>query len=247
MQQLASALAGHPTLRHLELSHNPLLDGVTALGDALAHNRSLTKLSMPFTGMNDDSCDALARALSQGSTVAQLDLSGNRITAEGMAVLAKGLAGFSAHSSRAGSPRCRRALRPADAAVTDGTPTSLTLTANTTLTSLNLTANHNIGGEGALLISAALPHCNIRSLSLAGCRIGASPCGRLVANLMRSQVESLDLSSNAIEDEGAWELAWGLPECPIKELRLAVNEIEDDGAAEVRLPKEAIQIMLRSR
>eukprot|EP00966_Prymnesium_polylepis_P260649 6020676-Prymnesium_polylepis.1 len=66
-RHLASALVGHPTLRSLQLPHNPLLSGAAALGDALVHNRSLTNLSMPFTGLRDDACDALARALCGGS------------------------------------------------------------------------------------------------------------------------------------------------------------------------------------
>ena len=200
-EQLASALAGHPTLRSLELPHNPLLGGAVALGDALVHNRSLTNLSVPFTGLGDEACDALARALCGGSTVRILDLSGNRLTGAGAAVLASGLA----HPDKP----------------------------NRALTSLNLTANHKIGAEGALAIGAALRGCALRVLSLAGCGIGHAPCGRLVASLRGSAVETLDLSSNEIKDEGTWELAWGLPGCAVRDLRLAVNEIEDDGATEL--------------
>ncbi|KAL1510159.1 hypothetical protein AB1Y20_006490 [Prymnesium parvum] len=226
-QQLAAALEGHPTLRRLELPHNPLLDGAVALGEALVHNRSLTKLAMPFTGLNDDACDALSRALSGGSIVATLDLSGNRITAVGVALLAQGLCG-SARLGQASSP-----VTPRRGQAASGTSMPSGVKVNRTLTSLNLTANHAIGAEGALAISSALPHCDLRFLSLAGCCTGASPCGRLMSSLRRSSVECLDLSSNEIGDEGTWDLAWGLAGSPVRDLRLAVNSIEDDGAAEL--------------
>ena len=206
---LAAAVAAHPTLQSLSLEHNPIQDGgVAALATALCGPGSrLASLSLSFTGAKDGACGAIATRLAAGAPLHSLDLGGNIVSAEGVALLADAI----------------------------GSPSGCALRV------LNLSANWRIGPAGALALAAALPSSELRQLRLAGCALGAAPCGRIAAAIARSMLELLDLSHNQIGDCGAWDLAWVLaePRTRLTHLALQSNDIEDDGAAELVAALEA--------
>ena len=94
---LARALDGHPSLTHLELEHNPILDtGGATLAAVLARTR-VRSLSLRFTGVADATCEVLGTALGGGRRPAlrELQLSGNRISTAGVEALTRcGLGGL---------------------------------------------------------------------------------------------------------------------------------------------------------
>ena len=220
-RELGATVARHPTLRSLNVAHNPLLDaGAAAIADGAVASKSLRHLRMPFTGAADGCCAALALTLRPADASAGLEtlvLSGCNVTAAGVASLAA-VGGVLPPAGEEGDeyPMRRGRLRV-----------------------LDLSANHLIGGAGARAIAKALgaPSLrHLRELRLGGCAVGASAAGELVAALPRATaLRSVDLSANGLKDEGAWAVAWAFDALPatLGELDLSSNGIEDDGALEL--------------
>ena len=221
-RELGATVARHPTLRSLNVAHNPLLDaGAAAIADGAVASKSLRHLRMPFTGAADGCCASLALTLRPADASAGLEtlvLSGCNVTAAGAARLVAAVGGVLPPAGEEGDeyPMRRGRLRV-----------------------LDLSANHLIGGAGARAIAKALgaPSLrHLRELRLGGCAVGASAAGELVAALPRATaLRSVDLSANGLKDEGAWAVAWAFDALPatLGELDLSSNGIEDDGALEL--------------
>ena len=98
---LARALDGHPSLTHLELEHNPILDTGGATLAAVLARTCVRSLSLRFTGVADATCEVLGTALGGGAgggrrpALRELQLSGNRISTAGVEALTRcGLGGL---------------------------------------------------------------------------------------------------------------------------------------------------------
>jgi Ran GTPase-activating protein (RanGAP) involved in mRNA processing and transport len=76
----------------LEWNFLGMHNGVEALGEALAHNRSLTQLDLRNNKVGSDGASSLARGLAGNATLTSLDLRWNNIQAAGGQALADALA-----------------------------------------------------------------------------------------------------------------------------------------------------------
>ena len=223
----ASALATNRSVEQLQLGCSYInAAGAASIASALSVNEKLQQLELPYNPLLDVGCQALGRALVRNSCLRTLVLPFTGLGDGACAALALAL--------RGGCPLITLDLS-GNQLTAAGVAALAPALAHTQLASLALSANQRIGGRGVAALAAVLPEASsLRSLSLDGCAVGAAPCGRLAASLVRSHVASLDLSGNEIGDEGSWELAWRLPECAnLRTLSLANNDIEEDGASEL--------------
>ena len=84
--ELAAALCNNPTLRDLDLGHNPIgehVEGVTAVVKMLVENKTLTLLDLQDCHISSESAVELAAALRTNSTLKCLFLNDNSIGVEG--------------------------------------------------------------------------------------------------------------------------------------------------------------------
>ncbi|XP_063048955.1 NACHT, LRR and PYD domains-containing protein 3-like [Engraulis encrasicolus] len=90
---LAAALSSGSSLRQLDLRGNKLQDsGVALLSAALGNPLcQLETLTLRYCKLTGKSCSSLAAALSSGSSLRQLDLSGNNLQDSGVALLSAAL------------------------------------------------------------------------------------------------------------------------------------------------------------
>ena len=201
---LARALDGHPSLTHLELEHNPILDtGGATLAAVLVRTR-VRSLSLRFTGVADATCEVLGTALGGGAgggrrpALRELQLSGNRISTAGVEALTRcGLGGLH----------------------------SLDLTAN-----LALDAGAALAIAKVLPMSELrtlrLAACKVDKR---GCSRLAAELVRPGCKLAL-----LDLSANHFGSDGSDELAWVLPKChALTSLSLADCDLADEAADEL--------------
>eukprot|EP00959_Pyramimonas_sp_CCMP1952_P141079 2952716-Pyramimonas_sp.AAC.3 len=106
-------------------------------------------------------------------------------------------------------------------------------------------AGNRIGADGALALSAALPHTRRLSvLNLSGNEVGCEGAGFLADLLVeapRSPLTDLDLSANGIGDGGAADLAEALVGCTLPRLRLSLlgNEFGARARAQLRSSVES--------
>ena len=226
---LATALKANQVLEELELGCNGM--GPTAaaeLGAAVGGHASLRHLAVAQNPILDAGAAAIGAALQSNRRLARLELAFTGASDGACAALARALAAEG--SALAHLDLCGNAVGAAGCEAL-----AVGVRASRALRTLLLSANP-LGPAGGVALAGALPRGPLRTLSVAGCKIGAGPCGRIAHALPESSLAALDLSNNAIGDVGAWALAWALESCAeLKELRLASNEIEDDGAAELRL------------
>ena len=84
--KLAAALCKNTTLKHLDLSRNPIgehVEGVTAVAEMLVENKTLTVLDLQDCHINSEGAVELAAALCKNSTLKHLKLDFNPIGVEG--------------------------------------------------------------------------------------------------------------------------------------------------------------------
>ena len=216
---LAAALEGHASLTHLNLDHNPILDvGAAALASMLP-TTPIQSLSLAFTGAADGACAALGLVLGKSSLL-DLNLTGNRVTATGAASLAAALASGAsglrsltltanvlmdgeATSSLAKSLPAASSLRSLTIAGCNVDKRACArlaavLPQSTTLTALDVSSNHFAGGSDEL--AWALPNCEaLRELNLADCALGDDEADELLEALGVSVgLASLDLRWNRL-------------------------------------------------
>eukprot|EP01012_Entosiphon_sulcatum_P064410 TRINITY_DN93226_c0_g1_i1.p1 TRINITY_DN93226_c0_g1~~TRINITY_DN93226_c0_g1_i1.p1 ORF type:complete len:1811 (-),score=349.29 TRINITY_DN93226_c0_g1_i1:23-5455(-) len=84
-QYLANMLLVNSALRHLDLSANPVQDGVKWLAEALKTNSVLSSLVLSNTGVTDEPALELAEMLTINETIVELDLRDNQIVKAGAA------------------------------------------------------------------------------------------------------------------------------------------------------------------
>ena len=98
MTELGAAMAAHPRIVSLDLSHNELGDdGAALLADAVlrAAAPSLTALSVAANGIRAAGAAALAASLDSNATLRYLDLGANDLGDDGARALADALARLS--------------------------------------------------------------------------------------------------------------------------------------------------------
>ena len=231
-ETLARALGTNGMLQTLELGCNFLGElSARALADGLGAHPSLQTLALEHNPLQDAGVAAICDELAGGSSkLTCLSLSFTGAADHACAALARAL--------KRGVPiaECDLGGNLITAAGAASLAAALVAPEGCALRSLGLSANAQLRGAGALELAAALPSSQLVELRLAGCAIGAAPCGRIGAAICRARtLEALDISWNEIGDTGAWDIAWALSEegTRLKRLGLARNEIENDGAAEI--------------
>eukprot|EP00727_Mastigamoeba_balamuthi_P009036 m51a1_g4755 hypothetical protein (646) ;mRNA; r:424597-426958 len=89
---IASLMQKLPTLKHLDVSDNPIGDeGVVALCGGLSSNATMTSLSLKGLKLSNEGAKSIAEALKHNHTLQVLDLSDNKIRVEGGEALANAL------------------------------------------------------------------------------------------------------------------------------------------------------------
>ena len=216
---LAAALEGHATLTHLNLDHNPILDVGAAALVSMLPTTPIQSLSLAFTGAADGTCAALGLVLGKSSLL-DLNLTGNRVTATGAASLAAALAAgtsglrsltltanvlmngeaTSALAKALPAASSLRSLTVAGCNVDKRACARLAavLPQSATLTALDLSSNHFAGGSDEL--AWALPNCEaLRELNLADCALGDDEADELLEALgVSAGLASLDLRWNRL-------------------------------------------------
>eukprot|EP00043_Microstomoeca_roanoka_P009128 m.87017 g.87017 ORF g.87017 m.87017 type:complete len:714 (-) comp14488_c0_seq1:1253-3394(-) len=89
---LAEALLTASHLQSLDISCNPLKDGISSICKSLANAQHLRRLKVVDAHLRDSDCIALADLLIALPTLESLDLSMNQLCDQGMLALSKGLA-----------------------------------------------------------------------------------------------------------------------------------------------------------
>ena len=231
-ETLARALGTNGRLQTLELGCNFLGElSARALAYGLGAHPSLQTLALEHNPLQDAGGAAICDELAGGSSkLTCLSLSFTGAADHACAALARAL--------KRGVPiaECDLGGNLITAAGAASLAAALVAPEGCALRSLGLSANAQLRGAGARELAAALPSSQLVELRLAGCAIGAAPCGRIGAAICRARtLEALDISWNEIGDTGAWDIAWALSEegTRLKRLGLARNEIENDGAAEL--------------
>jgi hypothetical protein len=90
---IAEVLQRNKSITTICLNNNPEIgvDGGIAIGNALTHNSTLTKLEFGGADIGDEGAKAIATALKTNSTLKELVLWGNKITNDGAKVLCNAL------------------------------------------------------------------------------------------------------------------------------------------------------------
>jgi Ran GTPase-activating protein (RanGAP) involved in mRNA processing and transport len=190
--------------------------GAIAVGASLNSNAYLLEINLSQNRLAADGANVIASALLANRTLRSVDLSKNGISADGCEVLARAI------------------------------------TSNRTLVALSLAGN-GLGDLGVKVLLARVydgePFC-VQNLSLADNGITAEGAREIVRALHeeaggRSELRTLDVRWNALGASGAIVLAQGMlaplsaPVPTLTELDLAWNRVSDDGAVAIAaaLPK----------
>nr|XP_061796627.1 NACHT, LRR and PYD domains-containing protein 12-like [Nerophis lumbriciformis] len=225
---MASLLSSPSNLRHLNLSWNALSDeGVEILSKGLASPHcKLESLTLSHCLLDKSSCHLMASLLSSPSNLRHLDLGGNNLSYEGVAILSKGL----------DSPHCKlESLNLNECRLDKGSCHLLAsvLSSPSNLKHLDLSQN-DLSDEGVEILSKVLatPNCILESLNLSSCNLEKGSCDPLASFLSSpSNLMLLDLSGNNLSDEGVEILSRGLasPNCILESLKLIYCKITDKG------------------
>ncbi|XP_076136940.1 NACHT, LRR and PYD domains-containing protein 12-like [Alosa pseudoharengus] len=217
---VASVLqSANSPLRKLDLSQNDLQkSGEKLLSAILSPNCKLETLRLAGCKLTENSCEILASALqSANSPLGELDLSQNDLQESGEKLL-----------SALQSPNCKlETLRLVGCGLTEKSGDILAFalqSVSSHLRELDLSKN-TLGDCGGKLGSEALnPHCKIKTLRLAGCKLTEKSC-EIVASALQSAnspLRQLDLSRNDLQTSGEKLLsAVQSPNCKLETLRLA--------------------------
>ena len=157
-----------------------------AVASAISSGSRLRELSLPFTGVADGTCEALAQALgARGCALQRVDLTGNRLTRAGVSALASSLGSLrsldlGANVLMDGAAACAlakampgsalRTLRLAGCGVDkQACKRFAAALLHASLTSLDLSANH-FGSDGSDELAWVLPQAEaLRCLDLSDC------------------------------------------------------------------------------
>lgn len=176
-EPIAEALAHNSTVTHLSIVNNAIdSDGFTMLNNALLLNTSVQKLSLFKNRLRDAGARQLTNVLMNNTTLTSLNVGYNRIGVDGIRALA------------------------------------VALTRNNSLAYLSIEANP-FGPEGAQAIADMLRrNTTLVHLNISNCLIG--PLGaQAIANVLtesNSTLTSLNVSDNAMETSGLEAFAYML-------------------------------------
>ncbi|XP_063066483.1 protein NLRC3-like [Engraulis encrasicolus] len=146
-------------------------------------------------GLTSKSCSSLASALNSGSSLRQLDLSGNHLLDTGVALLHCALT----------NPLCQlETLQLRNCELTEKSCSSLAtaLNSGSSLRHLDLSFN-NLLDTGVTLLSSALRNslCQLETLRLSYCKLTEKSCSSLALSLRSgSRLMHLDLNGNNLLD-----------------------------------------------
>jgi hypothetical protein len=200
-QLLAQLHQNDTGVKSLDLSKQALTkEDIIQLVKALSTNTSLISLDVSDNRIGAEG----AKALSTNTSLTSLDVSYNRIGAEGAKALSTNTSLIS--------------LKVRGNQI--GTEGAKALSTNTTLTSLKVTGNQ-IGDEGAKALST---NTTLTLLDVAYNQIGDEGAKALSTN---TRLTSLDLCDNEIGDEGAKALSTN---SRLTSLDISYNQIGDKGA-----------------
>ena len=264
---LAAALRENTTLLTLKVGSNAIGDdGFKAIAEALGANSALHALDLCSNGVGTVGIDALAAALGTNSTLRKLRLGGaDQICPYSAHVLAKALSAgsalqeldlaCSAHGVTglggyhglgddganefgavlAAHPSLLRVLRLGRNNIgVEGARALAAMLGVGSLRSLDLSSNHDIGDEGAAALAAALVAnpTSLLELNLNYIRSGPAAATALATALgTNSALEKLSLNCTEVRDEGAKALAAALcANSGLQELALRDTFIGPPGA-----------------
>ncbi|XP_048103841.1 NACHT, LRR and PYD domains-containing protein 3-like isoform X1 [Alosa alosa] len=224
-ETVASILDSQNSLVELDLSDNELGDsGVQLLSKGLSSPHcKLKTLRLSCCQITDEGYVCLALTLMLNpSCVKELDVSNN----------SPGESAQKLFSATLEDPHHKvQAMRLADCRVTENTCGILAsiLRSPNSLVELDLSTN-DLGNSGIQLLSKGLcsPHCKLKTLRLAGCKISSVSCKILTSVLQTpNSLIELDLSKNGCQDYGVVLLCKGLNShnCKLQILRLAGSEL----------------------
>ncbi|XP_047433763.1 NACHT, LRR and PYD domains-containing protein 12-like isoform X2 [Mugil cephalus] len=170
--------------------------------------------------LSETQYEHLASELKSNPELKELDLRRNTLNESGVELLCAALE----------SPNCRlQTLRLRGSIVSERCCASLASALKSDpsyLRELDLSEIKNLTDSGVKLLATGLgsPHCRLRTLRLADCKLSESSCGSLLSALQSnpSYLEELDLSGNSVEDSGVELLCVLLknPLCFLNTLRL---------------------------
>ncbi|XP_037023917.2 NACHT, LRR and PYD domains-containing protein 5 [Artibeus jamaicensis] len=204
---LSQTLRTSTSLRSLSLAGNPAAgQGIQSLCEAMKVSQcTLQKLILGNCGLTGSSCWDLASVLSCNQRLTHLDLSTNRLRAEGVTALCRAL-------KLVNCALQRLILRECNLDTMGCSFLALALTSNCHLTHLNLSMNP-LGDDGVHFLCEVLAEmpCHLQDLELMKCCLTAASCKNLCAVITQSKhLRSLDLAANALGDEGVAALCEGL-------------------------------------
>ncbi len=203
---LEEMLRANTTLQELDLSRNPFnASGLGYIAKGLRHNTGLVKLSLR-------QCDVrvtgplLEEMLRENTTLQELDLSRNPISASGLGYIAKGL--------RHNTGLVKLSLKECFVSVTEknGPLLEEMLRENKTLHELVLSYN-DIFAELSYIVKGLMHNTGLVKLSLPQCDVRVTEFnGPLLEEMLRENrtLQELDLSHNPISASGFGYIAKGL-------------------------------------
>ena len=222
---LARVFGSHLTLHTLTLTLRISEAHVVALAEALKQNTSLTQLDLSYNDISAQGVAALAEALKHNTSLTQLDLSDNDISDQGAADLAEAL--------KQNTSLTQLDLTDNDISAQGAAELAEALKQNTSLTQLDLSDN-DISAQGAVDLAEALKHnTSLTQLDLSDNDISDQGAADLAEALKQNtSLTQLDLSDNDISAQGAADLAEGLKQnTSLTQLNLSGNDISEGGAA----------------
>lgn len=241
LSEIASQMS-NSGLRTLALGYNTIsVRGARSLSFLLTWSR-LQVLDLRHCQITDEVIGVLSNALSI-SSLRELYLSDNPITASGAAALAKSLPrtiqildlarnniGDKGATALASQLQILRILRLNSNKITvNGTSVLAKYLSSSRIQGLDLSSNL-IGINGAKVLVGLLPKSNLISLNLCNNSIHTPGLQNITFKLQHSPLQALDLSYNQIEMVGIQSLISELPHSNLTTLKLFANKINTDAA-----------------
>ncbi|XP_066228706.1 NACHT, LRR and PYD domains-containing protein 5 [Saccopteryx leptura] len=228
---IAQILVTSTSLKSLSLAGNKVANqGVACLCESLKVSQcTVQKLILGNCGLAAADCQDLASLLISYPSLTHLDLSDNRLGAQGVALLCRALKLFTCALQRL-------LLRGCSLDVVGCGFLALGLMSNRHLTHLSLSMNP-LGDDGVNLLCEVMVEtsCHLQDLELAKCHLTAMCCKNLSDVITRSKhLWSLDLAANALGDSGVAALCEALKQKATTLRRLGLQACElTSGCCEV--------------